>query len=54
MTRKDFKVIAKAVKRMKSLEDDQVYVANMLALELSLAYEKFDADAFLKDCGVEI
>ena len=52
MTRKDFQLIALALKKCKSLgHENQYYVADMLAYQIKLEYPRFDRDRFMQACG---
>lgn len=53
MTKKDYQLIADAVRQMFSLGDNHLYVADMLAVKLAQDNPKFDRDKFLTACGVK-
>lgn len=53
MTRRDYQIIANAVRQMFSLGENQLYVADMLAVVLAKDNPKFDRSKFLEACGVE-
>jgi hypothetical protein len=54
MTRKDYYLIAGALAKCKSLgQENLLYVADMLAVELKQNNPAFKREVFLKEAGVE-
>ena len=61
MTRKDFEVVAKALKAAKPDREDGFYVAVQwrrtvaeMAAALALTNGRFNRDRFLRACGMEV
>lgn len=52
MTKQNYELIATTIKKMYSLGDNQMYVADMIAVALAQDNPKFDREKFLKACGV--
>jgi hypothetical protein len=53
MRKKDYLMIAGAVRQMYSLGDNHLYVADMLAVTLAKNDPKFDRQKFLTACGIQ-
>lgn len=53
MTKKDFELIADVIKKMQSLGNNHLYVADMFAEALGKTNPLFDNQRFLKACEVE-
>lgn len=52
MCEHDYTVIARAVRKMKALGQDQLYVADLLAFNLAVDNKNFDRQTFLENCEV--
>jgi hypothetical protein len=52
VTRKDYRVIATAIKKMKLMPLAKVCVAEDIADALGKAYPNFNREVFLEWCGV--